>query len=79
VTGEAIWPIEERPVPKSEMPGEESWPTQPHPSKPEPYVRHTFTVDDINPDLPVDEKAAITMSSRTRHGTMQVQQRCGYW
>jgi quinoprotein glucose dehydrogenase len=60
VTGEAVWPIEERPVPKSEMPGEESWPTQPHPSKPEPYVRHTFTVDDINPDLPADEKAAIT-------------------
>ena len=60
VTGEPIWPIEERPVAKSEMPGEESWPTQPHPSKPEPYVRHTFTVDDINPDLPADEKAAFT-------------------
>ena len=29
VTGEPIWPIEERPVPKSEMPGEQSWPTQP--------------------------------------------------
>jgi quinoprotein glucose dehydrogenase len=52
--------MEERAVPKSEMPGEESWPTQPHPTKPEPYVRHTFTVDDINPDLPPDEKAAIT-------------------
>ena len=34
VTGEPIWPIEERPVPKSEMPGEQSWPTQPHPTKP---------------------------------------------
>src|SRR3954447_1869360 len=60
VTGEPIWPIEERPVPKSEMPGEESWPTQPYPTKPEPYVRHTFTVDDINPALPPDEKAAFT-------------------
>ena len=60
VTGEPIWPIEERPVPKSEMTGEESWPTQPHPTKPERYVRHTFTVDDINPDLPADEKAAFT-------------------
>ena len=60
VTGEPIWPIEEWPVPKSEMPGEESWPTQPHPTKPERYVRHTFTVDDINPDLPADEKAAFT-------------------
>jgi quinoprotein glucose dehydrogenase len=64
VSGEPIWPIEERPVPKSEMPGEESWPTQPHPSKPEPYVRHSFTVDDINPDLPEDEKAAITKRLR---------------
>ena len=60
VTGEPIWPIEERPVPQSEMPGEQSWPTQPHPTKPEPYVRHTFTVDDINPDLPAEEKAAFT-------------------
>jgi quinoprotein glucose dehydrogenase len=60
VTGEPIWPIEERPVPKSEMPGEESWPTQPHPTKPEPYVGHTFTAADINPDLPADEKAAFT-------------------
>ena len=34
VTGEPIWPIEERPVPKSEMPGEQSWPTQPIPTKP---------------------------------------------
>ncbi len=29
VTGEPLWPIEERPVPKSEVPGEEAWPTQP--------------------------------------------------
>jgi len=70
VTGEPIWPIEERPVPKSEMPGEESWPTQPHPTKPEPYVRHTFTVNDINPDLPADEKAAVTkrLSEATNKG-----------
>ena len=34
VTGEPIWPIEERPFPKCEMPGEQSWPTQPHPTKP---------------------------------------------
>src|SRR5690349_18643527 len=60
VSGEPIWPIVERPVPQSEMPGEQSWPTQPQPTKPEPYVRHTFTVEDINPDLPADEKAAFT-------------------
>ena len=37
VTGEPIWPIEERPVPASDVPGERAWPTQPHPTKPAPY------------------------------------------
>ena len=50
VTGEPIWPIEERPVPtKTEVPGEEVWPTQPFPTKPPPFARQKFTVDDINP------------------------------
>ena len=55
VTGEPIWPIEERPVPKSEMPGEQSWPTQPYPTNPPPFIKHTFGVDDISPYLPPDE------------------------
>jgi quinoprotein glucose dehydrogenase len=59
VTGEPIWPIEERAVPKSEMEGEESWPTQPHPTNPPPYVRHTFTVDDISPYLEPAEAEAF--------------------
>jgi glucose dehydrogenase len=42
VTGEPIYGIEERPVPKSTVPGEESWPTQPFPRKPEPLGRITF-------------------------------------
>jgi len=36
VTGEPLWPIEERPVPPSDMPGEQAWPTQPFPTKPAP-------------------------------------------
>ncbi|HXB72504.1 MAG TPA: PQQ-binding-like beta-propeller repeat protein [Candidatus Acidoferrales bacterium] len=58
-TGEPIWPIEERPFPKSEVPGEQSWPTQPVPTRPEPYIRHTFTVEDISPYLPAEEAAAL--------------------
>jgi len=54
-TGDPIWPIEERPVPKSEMPGEESWPTQPYPTNPPPYSRQSFTVDDVSPYLSADE------------------------
>ena len=34
VTGEPLWPIEERPVPKSDVPGEKAWPTQPFPTAP---------------------------------------------
>ena len=49
VTGEPLWPIEERAVPKSDVPGEQAWPTQPFPTKPPPFARQTFTVDDVNP------------------------------
>ena len=44
VTGEPIWPIEERPVPKSDMPGEETWPTQPFPTNPPPFAKQELTV-----------------------------------
>ncbi len=46
-TGEPIWPIEERPVPQSDVPGEETWPTQPFTTKPPPYSRHSFSEEDI--------------------------------
>jgi quinoprotein glucose dehydrogenase len=59
VTGEPIWPIEERPVPKSAMAGEQSWPTQPYPSNPPPFGRQSFGVDDISPYLPADEAEAF--------------------
>lgn len=42
-TGEPIWPIEERPIPKSTLEGEKSWPTQPHPTLPEPFMRMAYT------------------------------------
>ncbi len=48
-TGEPLWPIEERPVPRSDMPGEETWPTQPFPLKPPPFARQTFTEKDLSP------------------------------
>jgi quinoprotein glucose dehydrogenase len=57
VTGEPIWPIEERPVPKSDMPGETTWPTQPFPTKPPPFARQKFTVDDLSPYLSPEDRA----------------------
>jgi quinoprotein glucose dehydrogenase len=58
-SGEPIWPIEERPVPQSEMPLEESWPTQPFPTAPPAFSKHTFSVEDISPYLPADEAEAF--------------------
>ncbi len=49
VTGEPLWPIEERPVPQSRMPDEKSSPTQPFPTAPPPFNRQTVSVTDINP------------------------------
>jgi len=60
VTGEPIWPIEERPVPKSEMQGEQSWPTQPYPTNPPPYIKHTFGLEDVSPYLSPEERETFT-------------------
>jgi glucose dehydrogenase len=57
VTGEPLWPIEERKVPRSDMPGEEAWPTQPFPTWPPPYARQKFTVDDLRPSLSTEDRA----------------------
>ncbi len=50
-TGEPLWPIEERPVPKSDVQGEWASPTQPFPTLPPPFARQKFTVDDLDPYL----------------------------
>jgi glucose dehydrogenase len=52
VTGEPLFPIEESPAPKSEIPGEESWPTQPKPLKPPPYARQGMTADELTDVTP---------------------------
>jgi glucose dehydrogenase len=54
VTGKPVWPIEERPVPPSTVPGEHAAPTQPFPTKPAPFSRSGLTEDDLidfTPDL----------------------------
>jgi quinoprotein glucose dehydrogenase len=66
-TGEPLWPIEERPVPKSDMPGEETWPTQPFPSKPPPFARQAFTVNDLSPFLEPAEREQLTREMASAH------------
>jgi len=60
-TGESIFPIEEREVPSSRIPGEEAWPTQPFPLKPEPLVRQSMGKEDI---LDVSEESYKRIRSR---------------
>lgn len=52
LTGEPLFPVEERPVPKSQIPGEESSPTQPYPLRPAPYARQSMTRDEITDVTP---------------------------
>ncbi len=47
VTGEPVWPIEERPVPTSTVPGERLSPTQPFPTRPPAFDRQGVTIDDL--------------------------------
>jgi len=58
-TGHPIWPIEERAVPQSDVPGEHSSPTQPFATKPAPFARQTLTEKDINPYLPPADRDAL--------------------
>ena len=47
VTGEPLWPIEERPVPRGDVPGEWYSPTQPFPTKPAPFDLQGIAIDDL--------------------------------
>lgn len=58
VTGKPLWPIEERPEPRSDVPGEETWPTQPFPTNPPPFARQSFTAADVSPLITDPEEAA---------------------
>ena len=64
LTGKPLWPIEERAVPKSDVPGEVSSPTQPFPTKPPPFARQVFTPDDVNPFMSAEEQEKLRQAVR---------------
>ncbi len=68
VTGQPIWPILETPVEKSEVPGEESWPTQPIPSKPAPYAQQGLQESDLIDYTPAIKDSALKLAKRCRMG-----------
>ncbi len=63
VTGKPVWPIEERPVPASIVPGEEPYPTQPFPTKPPPYDRQGVTEADLIDFTPELHQQALAIAS----------------
>ena len=63
-TGEPIWPIEERPVPQSTVPGEKTSPTQPFPTRPAPFDRQGIGVDDLIDFTPALRAEAIEVIKR---------------
>jgi quinoprotein glucose dehydrogenase len=66
VTGEPLFPLVETPFPKSDLGGEEAWPTQPVPTLPKPYMRQVMTEADINPFASNrDELVATFRSAKT--------------
>ncbi len=67
-TGVPIWPIEEKPVLKSEVPGEVSAPTQPIPSKPAPYVQQGLMEADLIDYTPAIKDSALKLAKRCRMG-----------
>ncbi|HKE30022.1 MAG TPA: pyrroloquinoline quinone-dependent dehydrogenase [Bryobacteraceae bacterium] len=62
VTGAPVWPIEERKVPASDVPGEQAWPSQPFPTRPPPFSEQGVTVEDafdLTPELKAEAQAAL--------------------
>ena len=64
VTGQPVWPIEERPVPQSSTPGERTSLTQPFPTKPAPFEHQGISVDDLIDFTPELRAEAIAITKR---------------
>ncbi len=70
-TGEPVWPIEERPVPQGNVPGEWYSPTQPFPTKPPPFDRQGFSIDDVIDFTPELRAEALELiDDRARFGPL---------
>jgi quinoprotein glucose dehydrogenase len=70
VTGQPVWPIEERPVPKGDVPGEWYSPTQPFPTKPPAYARQWVGPDDLIDFTPELRAQAIKAIEPFKNGPM---------
>ena len=69
-TGQPIWPIDERPVPQGDVPGEWYSPTQPFPTKPPPYERTGVSIDDVIDFTPALRAEAVELVKKYKMGPM---------
>ena len=70
VTGQPVWPIEERPVPAGDAPGEWYASTQPFPTKPPAYDQQGVTIDDLIDFTPELRQEALEIISQYRYGPL---------
>jgi len=68
VTGQPVWPIEEKPVEKGNVPGEWYSPTQPIPTKPPAYCRNGVSIDDLIDFTPELRAEAVKVTSKYKLG-----------
>ena len=66
-TGASLFPVEERAVPFSDVPGEEAWPSQPYPQKPLPFARQQLTAADLTDLSPEAHDAALARLQTLRN------------
>jgi len=78
VTGEPVWPIQERPVPTdTDIPGELPWPTQPFPTRPAPFEYQGASIDDLVDFTPEIRQMAVDAVDGFRLGPLFTPQTLG--
>jgi glucose dehydrogenase len=69
-TGKPLYPIEERPVPQTDLAGEKTYPTQPFPTAPPNFAKHGITRDDLTDISPEAHAYALEKTKDFRFGPM---------
>ncbi|HRH50188.1 MAG TPA: PQQ-binding-like beta-propeller repeat protein [Panacibacter sp.] len=69
-TGKPVFPIEEKPFPASDLPGEETWPTQPIPTLPQPFARQTISAADITDRTPEVHNEMMAQYNNVKYQAM---------
>jgi quinoprotein glucose dehydrogenase len=67
VTGKSLFPIVEKKVPRSDIPGEQAWPTQPIPTLPKPFARQAITEDEIANYSQAAHDSSVRMFRKLRY------------